>query len=216
MIESHNEAIEYKTSGWDAINDVRKGGGLPWLDFKQGRGDTAMLRLLEIKGTRQKSYKGGEPYQVLEMRVEVHERNGMEIAPEEHMCNPKSAWCIGIKKAINEIAEREGWDGNPGNLGNYAEHVPFYKMRWTRNDDPNTRMGNIDVQILGRIDSKEEDVPFHTEEDQAFEAIAAATSVDELDAIIKLCWDKLTPEQKVNAKARYEAKKSDLTGDLPW
>jgi hypothetical protein len=222
MIENNdgNQPIEYQNAGWGALDDVRKGGNLPWLDFQQGRGDTAIVRLLEIKGTRQKSFKGGEPFQVLEMRVEVHERNGEQVKPEENLCNPKSAWCIGIKKAVNEIAKNEGWDGDPATLGDYAEHVPFYTMRWTRNDDPQTRMGNIDVEVLGRIDAVTDigfdDTPAKPNTPQVFEALDAATSVDELDTIIKLAWKDLDQTQRSKAKAAYEAKKIDITGDLPW
>lgn len=219
--ENNNDPIEYDSSGWDALDTVRKGGSLPWLDFQQGRGDTAVVRLLEIKGTRQKSYRGGDPYQVLEMRVEVHERNGETIKPEIHMTNPKSSWCIDIKRAVNEIAKKEGWDGSPETLGKYAEHVPFYLMRWTRNDDGVTRMGNIDVDLQDRIDSPL-DVPFHEEEDHTdfFNALKTANNLEELDTTIKLGWKALPQAERIKAKKAYETKKAELEaidlGDIPW
>ena len=137
------------------------------------------------------------------------------------MTNPKSSWCIDIKRAVNEIAKKEGWDGSPETLGQYAEHVPLYLMRWTRNDDGVTRMGNIDVELQDRIDSPK-DVPFHEEEDHTdfFKALKTATSLEELNTILKLGWKALPQAERIKAKKAYETKKAELAaidlGDIPW
>jgi len=215
MNDNGNNEIVYESTGWDSLNEIqRSGAGLPWLDFKQGQGDTATLRLLEIKGTRSKSYKGGEPYQVLEMRVEVHSRNNVDCTPEEHLTNPKAAWCLGIKGAINSIAKKNGWNGNPSELGRYASFVPNYMMRWTRNDDRDTRMGKIDVDILGEVG----ETPFDSPEDALISKIQSAKTIAEMDEAFKNTkeWEGLPPDVKDTIRGLYAKRKEEIGQDIPW
>jgi hypothetical protein len=213
--EYDNTEENYTNTGWGALDDVQRGSaGLAWLDFRQGRGDTADLRLLEIKGVRQKQFKSDPPYQVLEMKIEVHSRNGQPCAPTEHMTNPKSAWCINIKKTINEIAKKHGWDGAPQSLGQYAEHVPSYLMKWTRNDDPKSRMGNIDVEIIRNIN--EEETPFDAPQDELLNKLHAANNLGQLDDAMRAHFKGLDDAAQAEARKLYVNRKAALDIDIGW
>jgi len=222
----------YDSTGYGSLDDVKapEGAGGHWLDFKQGRGDSAVVVLQDVIGVQQKQFRNSEPYQVLVMDIDVYERNGeaptdrdgQPLEPgTKFRTNPKSPWCLDIKAAINELAKRSGWDGSPDT---FARHAPAHRnflMRWTRNDNA-FRQGHIDVEILGAApdtstntqpdqktsEEKPEAVtpwkkPKSPEADMV-EALNQAASESELDNIMQMGWGAIPKPLQEKVQGAYQ------------
>lgn len=214
--------VQYESTGWGAMSDTKTSSG-EWLDFKQGRGDTHVLRILEIHGIRMKSFRGGRPNKHLEMTVELWESNGEKFNPPKTVkTNPRASWCNELRKEAERVASSAGWDGQPKTYGNYANTIGDYYIRVTRNDDVNTNRGHLTVQNLGHLDDQGDDTgtkpPANTNSHDI--AILQAQTQDELRDVFGAAWQSTTDKAEREAfKALYEQQKEAIDSgntDVPF
>ena len=215
------QSDEYTSTGWGAMSDTKSDSG-NWLDCKQGQGDTHVVRIIEVHGIRMKSFRGGRPNKHLEMSLELWESNGEKFdEPQIVKTNPRASWCGQIRKESERLAAEAGWDGDARTFGKYANEIGNYYLRLTRNDDPNTNRGYIDVENLGHIDDQGDDTgtaaPAATNNDPHIAAINGAESEDDLRAAFSAAFTSTNdPAQRAAYKAAYDQQKALLSDNIPF
>lgn len=211
--------IQYESTGWGSLSEARNQSG-EWLDFKQGQGDSAVLRIVEVIGTRTKQFRNSKPRKVLEMSIEVFSHNSEEYNPPRMMrTNPNAAWCNEIRKEAESVAVTAGWDETPQTFHEYADEISNYWLRITRNDSTQTNRGHLDVENLGHVNgTKQLDTVDTT--DRHLDLINRSINPTELRKAFGEAWTSTKDEDKRNTyKSAYDNRSkilSDLENDVPF
>lgn len=209
-MEHTTETIEYEATGWDALEDTKPSD---WLDFKQGQGDTHVVTIDRILGTRMKSFRGAPPKKHLELECTLYSSNGVDFDPPRKVkTNPRASWCGQIRKVAEELARKHGWDGSRNSYGEYAAVLHRYYLRITRNDNPVTNAGKLDVEILGDIDAEAgPEAPPTPGVANHFHAIENAGTIEDLQIAFRKAWTSTTNVgSRDEFKAAYESRKHVL------
>ena len=189
--DNNDQQQDYDMTGLNALRETSGGGAGEWLDFKQGRGDTHVVRIVNILGVRAKAGYKGAIKKVLEMDLELFESNGQVFNPPKMVrTNPTAHWCKPITACIDTIAKEGGWDGNERTYAQYAANAYGRILRMTRNDNEASKVGRIDCENIGSANDYQntsEDQPFDTKENESIDShvinIRGASTLEELKII---------------------------------